>query len=157
MFRAFSSKIIAKLKKMAGVTKNYWTLLKYPKYYFILAPKDVLQMSTSTFKSLFEFLIQFAMPDYTLKIDSNNPLQTVLFELLRKMNYPGPLNKSHFQTIGGFNLSHNLGVLHFLWTLAKLANGIFDDFSKSMNWLYFKTKITHRKISWNLTFSWHLK
>ena len=115
--------------------------MNYPKYYFILAPKDILQMSTSTFKGLFEFLIQFTMPDYTLKVDSNNPLQTVLFELLKKMNYQGPLNKSHFQTIGGFNLSHNLGVLHFLWTLAKLSIGICDDFSRGMNWLYFKTKI----------------
>jgi len=43
------------------------------------------------------------------------------------------LNKSHFQTIGGNNISKNLGVLHFLLTLAKLSIGVFDDFTR-VNW-----------------------
>lgn len=89
--------------------------------------------STSTFKALFEFLAQFIMPDYTLQVNQNNPLEKVLPELLKQLKYPGPLNKSHFQTIGGNNISKNLGVLHFLLTLAKLSLGVYDDFSK-VNW-----------------------
>ena len=73
------------------------------------------------------------MPDYTLQVNQNNPLEKVLPELLKQLKYPGPLNKSHFQTIGGNNISKNLGVLHFLLTLAKLSLGVFDDFSK-VNW-----------------------
>ena len=70
------------------------------------------------------------MPDYTLQLSQANPMEKVLPELLKKMNYPGPLNKSHFQTIGGNNISKNLGVLHFLLTLAKLSRGICDTWSK---------------------------
>ena len=92
-----------------------------------------LFQSTSTFKALFEFLIQFVMPDYTLQVSPTNPLEKVLPELLKQIKYPGPLNKSHFQTIGGNNISKNLGVLHFLLTLAKLSIGVFDDFTR-VNW-----------------------
>ena len=70
------------------------------------------------------------MPDYTLQLSQANPMEKVLPELLKKMNYPGPLNKSHFQTIGGNNISKNLGVLHFLLTLAKFSRGICDTWSK---------------------------
>ena len=59
-------------------------------------------------------------------------MEKVLPELLKKMNYPGPLNKSHFQTIGGNNISKNLGVLHFLLTLAKFSRGILNGYESHL-------------------------
>jgi len=102
----------------------------FPNQQMIQSHADIMRLSTSTFKALFEYLIQFVMPDYTLQLSQANPMEKVLPELLKKMNYPGPLNKSHFQTIGGNNISKNLGVLHFLLTLAKFSRGICDTWSK---------------------------
>ena len=38
----------------------------FPNQQMIQSHADIMRLSTSTFKALFEYLIQFVMPDYTV-------------------------------------------------------------------------------------------
>ena len=70
-------------------------------------------------RALFEFLYRFLYPSYTLPNSKTQPIHEVMPDLLKKLNYPGTVSKSHFQTLGGPSFGNVLGVFHFLLTLAK--------------------------------------
>ena len=74
------------------------------------------------FRALFEFLYQFLNPSFTLPNSKTQPIHEVVPDLLKKLNYPGTVSKSHFQTLGGPSFGNVLGVFHFLLTLAKMVD-----------------------------------
>ena len=64
-------------------------------------------------------MYSFLNPSYTLPNSKTQPIHEVVPDLLKKLNYPGTVSKSHFQTLGGPSFGNVLGVFHFLLTLAK--------------------------------------
>ena len=59
------------------------------------------------------------MPGFQLPDPKRKPVHEELTEILKKMNYPGTVSKSHFQTLGGPSWGNIVGVLHFFLQLAK--------------------------------------
>ena len=70
-------------------------------------------------RSIIEFLYGFLVPGFLLPPPKQTPLHDVLTDILKKMNYPGTVSKSHFQTLGGPSWGNIVGVLHFFLQLAK--------------------------------------
>ena len=55
-------------------------------------------LSSSEFRKLFEFLMQFLVPDFVMPKMQDMGLE--LPPLLKKLGYPGTISKATFQTIG---------------------------------------------------------
>ncbi len=55
-------------------------------------------LSSSEFRKLFEFLMQFLVPDFVMPKMQEMGLE--LPPLLKKLGYPGSVSKATFQTIG---------------------------------------------------------
>jgi SMC interacting uncharacterized protein involved in chromosome segregation len=55
-------------------------------------------LSSAEFRKLFEFLMQFLVPDYS--VPKVQDIGNELPGLLKKIGYPGAVSKSLFQTIG---------------------------------------------------------
>ena len=70
-------------------------------------------------RSIVEFLYGFLVPGFQLPNPKVTPVHEVLTDILKKMNYPGTVSKSHFQTLGGPSWGNIVGVLHFFLQLAK--------------------------------------
>ena len=70
-------------------------------------------------RSVIEFLYGFLVPSFSLPPPKVTPVHEILTEILKKMNYPGTVSKSHFQTLGGPSWGAIVGVLHFFLQLAK--------------------------------------
>jgi len=84
-----------------------------------LSTKDFHPINTTTFRSVIEFLYGFLVPGFCLPPPKVTPVHEILTEILKKMNYPGTVSKSHFQTLGGPSWGAIVGVLHFFLQLAK--------------------------------------
>jgi len=84
-----------------------------------LTTKDFHPINTTTFRSIVEFLYGFLVPGFQLPNPKVTPVHEVLTDILKKMNYPGTVSKSHFQTLGGPSWGNIVGVLHFFLQLAK--------------------------------------
>jgi len=84
-----------------------------------LSTKDFHPINTTTFRSVIEFLYGFLVPSFSLPPPKVTPVHEILTEILKKMNYPGTVSKSHFQTLGGPSWGAIVGVLHFFLQLAK--------------------------------------
>ena len=67
----------------------------------------------------------YLVPGYTLPSPKTTPMHEVLTDILKKMNYPGTVSKSHFQTLGGPSWGNILGVLHFFLHTAKTIASLF--------------------------------
>ena len=79
-----------------------------PTFYFLLS-----------YRSIVEFLYSFLVPSFSLPPQKDKPLHDVMMDILKNLNYPGTVSKSHFQTLGGPSWGNIVGVLHFLLQLAK--------------------------------------
>ena len=62
-----------------------------------LAPNN-FPLSSSEFRKLFEFLMQFMAPDFVMPKMQEMGIE--LPALLKKLGYPGTVSKATFQTIG---------------------------------------------------------
>ena len=71
----------------------------------------------------------FLNPGYTLPNNKLTPIHEIIPDLLKKLNYPGTVSKSHFQTLGGPSLGNVLGVFQFLHVLAKTVADIETNFN----------------------------